>query len=88
MDDDIYEDDDGDYGDDDEFELSGMFELDLLSGYTNITSINIPNGVYEEVEFETTKSINLNSELINKSVLIKGEVSYLCGFYIKQNPTL
>lgn len=79
LDDDFYDDDDDDYGDgfygdDDEFELSGPFELDLLSGQTTITSINIPNGVYEEVEFKMAKNTNSNSELFNKSVLIKGTI--------------
>ncbi len=79
LDDDFYDDDDDDYGDgfygdDDEFELSGPFELDLLSGQTTITSINIPNGVYEEVEFEMARSTNSESELFNKSVLIKGTI--------------
>lgn len=79
LDDDFYDDDDDDYGDgfyddDDEFELKGPFELDLLSGQTTITSINIPNGVYEEVEFEMAKSTNSESELFNKSVLIKGTI--------------
>lgn len=79
LDDDFYDDDDDDYGDgfygdDDEFELSGPFELDLLNGQTTITSINIPNGVYEEVEFKMAKNNNSESELFNKSVLIKGTI--------------
>lgn len=79
LDDDFYDDDDDDYGDgfygdDDEFELSGPFELDLLSGQTTITSINIPNGIYEEVEFKMARNNNSNSELFNKSVLIKGTI--------------
>jgi hypothetical protein len=79
LDDDFYDDEDDDYGDgfygdDDEFELSGPFELDLLSGQTTITTINIPNGVYEEVEFEMARSTDPNSELFNKSVLIKGTI--------------
>lgn len=79
LDDDFYDEDDDDYGDgfygdDDEFELSGPFELDLLSGQTTITTINIPNGVYKEVEFEMARNTNPNSELFNKSVLIKGTI--------------
>jgi hypothetical protein len=78
LDDDFYDDDDdygdGFYGDDDEFELRGPFELDLLSGQTTITSINIPNGVYEEVEFKMARNTNSESELFNKSVLIKGTI--------------
>lgn len=79
LDDDFYDDDDDDYGDgfygdDDEFELRGPFELDLLSGQSTITSINIPNGVYEEVEFKMARNTNSASELFNKSVLIKGTI--------------
>jgi hypothetical protein len=79
LDDDFYDDDDDDYGDgfygdDDEFKLRGPFELDLLSGQTTITTINIPNGVYEEVEFKMARNNNAESELFNKSVLIKGTI--------------
>ncbi|WP_333695902.1 hypothetical protein [Flavobacterium sp.] len=79
LDDDFYDDDDDDYGDgfygdDDEFELRGPFELDLLSGETTITTINIPNGVYEEVEFKMARNTNPDSELFNKSVLIRGMI--------------
>lgn len=79
LDDDFYDDDDDDYGDgfygnDDELELRGPFELDLLSGQTTITTINIPNGVYEEVEFKMARNNNAESELFNKSVLIKGTI--------------
>lgn len=79
LDDDFYDDDDDDYGDgfygdDDEFELKGPFEIDLLSGQTTITSINIPNGVYEEVEFKMYRNRNSSSELFNKSIQIKGSI--------------
>lgn len=80
LDDDFYDDDDdsygdGFYGDDDEFKLSGPFELDLLNGPATITSLNIPNGVYEEVQFNMHKSINAASPLFNKSVQIKGTIN-------------
>lgn len=65
---------DGFYDDDDEFELSGPFEIDLLSGQTTITSINIPNGVYEEVEFKMHRNTNASSDLYNKSIQIKGTI--------------
>lgn len=79
LDDDFYDDDDDDYGDgfygdDDEFELRGPFELDLLNGITTIVSINIPNGVYEEVEFEMARNTNPNSDLFNKSIQLKGTI--------------
>lgn len=80
LDDDFYDDDDdnygdGFYGDDDEFKLSGPFELDLLNGVTTITTLDIPNGVYEEVEFNMQKSVNAASPLFNKSVQIKGTIN-------------
>lgn len=79
LDHDYYDDNDDDYGDgfyddDDEFELSGPFEIDLLSGQTTITSINIPNGVYEEVEFKMHRNTNASSDLYNKSIQIKGTI--------------
>ena len=79
LDDDYYDDDDDDYGDgfygdDDEFELNGPFEIDLLSGQTTITSINIPNGVYEEVEFKMHRNTSSSSDMYNKSIQIKGTI--------------
>lgn len=77
IDDDSYDDDyqDGFYGDDDDIELQGPFELDLTTGIINITSLNIPNLVYEEVEFEIAKNTNPNSDMFNKSVVLKGTIS-------------
>lgn len=79
LDEDYYDEDDDDYGDgyygdDDEFELTGPFEIDLLSGQTTITTINIPNGVYEEVEFKMHRNRNSSSDLYNKSIQIKGTI--------------
>ena len=73
-DDDNSYDDDGFYGDDDEFELSGPFELDLLNQSSVVTTVTIPNGIYEEVEFKLDKNNNSSSEMFNKSIEIKGTI--------------
>jgi hypothetical protein len=56
---------DGFYGDDDDIELRGPFELNLLNGTTEITSLNIPNGIYEEVEFKMAKNRTTGSAMYN-----------------------
>lgn len=77
IDDESYDDDyqDGFYGDDDNIELQGPFELDLTTGISNITSLNVPNLVYEEIEFKIAKNTNPNSDMFNKSVVLKGTIS-------------
>lgn len=67
-------DDDGYFDYEDEIELTGPFELDLMSNQFSIVSVELPNGVYEEIEFKFDKSIDANSELFNKSILIKGTI--------------
>ena len=66
---------DGFYGDDEDIELKGPFELSLLNTTTEITSLNIPNGVYEEVEFKMAKNTNSTSSMYNKSIEIKGSIN-------------
>ncbi|WP_340063217.1 hypothetical protein [Ascidiimonas aurantiaca] len=73
-DDDDAWDDDGYYDFDDDIELVGPFELDLLSGEVTLTNVIIPNGVYEEIEFEFDYSENASSELYEKTILIKGTI--------------
>jgi hypothetical protein len=68
-------DDDGFFDGDDEFELNGPFELDLLNQNAPITTVTIPNGTYEEVEFDIDNSTNANSSLFNKSVEITGTIN-------------
>lgn len=68
-------DDDGFFDSDDEFELNGPFELDLLNQNAPITTVTIPNGTYEEVAFEIDNSTNANSPLFNKSVQITGTIN-------------
>ncbi|WP_133758715.1 hypothetical protein [Gelidibacter sediminis] len=66
---------DGFYGSDDDIELQGPFEIDLLAGNSiPLASIEIPNGVYEEIEFEFDKSENQDSELFGKSMKLTGQI--------------
>lgn len=73
-DDDSY-DDDGFYNGDDEFELNGPFELDLLNQNAVVTTVTIPNGTYEEVEFKLHRNTNSNSPMFNKSIEITGTIN-------------
>lgn len=67
-------DDDSYYNYDDDLELKGPFELDLMLGQITFLSVDIPNGVFEEIEFKFDKSTDATSELFGKSVLIKGTI--------------
>jgi hypothetical protein len=60
-----------------DLELKGPFELDLSTGNlsVDITSTELPNNVYSEIEFDLEKSTNTNSELFGKSVQIKGTLN-------------
>ncbi|MFA9187753.1 hypothetical protein AAGV33_05820 [Flavobacterium sp. FBOR7N2.3] len=66
---------DGFYDDDDDIELKGPFELSILGGATEIVGLNIPNGVYEEVEFKIHKSNNSSSDMFNKSIKMEGTIN-------------
>lgn len=64
------------YGSDDDIKLKGPFEFDLLSGESfYLVDVELPNGIYEEIEFEFDKSENPESELFGKSMLLKGEIN-------------
>jgi hypothetical protein len=64
------------YGGDDEFELAGPFEINLLDAETTtIVNVDIPQGIYEEVEFKMERSNNFNSVLYQKSILITGTLN-------------
>lgn len=66
----------GFYDSDYDIELKGPFEIDLLSGNSiQLVDIEIPNGVYEEIEFEFDKSENSNSPLFGKSMELTGEIN-------------
>jgi len=80
FDDDLNGDDDGGgtggnfYSD---IELEGPFELDLSQPDVvfPIVNVDIPIGVYEELEFDIKKSSNANSLLFQKSILIEGFIN-------------
>lgn len=73
-DDDDQWDNDGYFDGEDEIELQGPFELNLLDGEISLLDITVPNGIYEELEFEFDKSEDDSSELFGKSVLVKGTI--------------
>ena len=77
MDDDINDDwdDDGYFDFEDEIELEGPFTLDLIAGQISFLNVTVPNGRYEELEFKINKNKDVNSEIFDKSVLIKGTVN-------------
>ncbi len=68
------DDDDNDWGDDDEVNLVGPFELDLSNDAVTVVDIDIPLGTYEEVEFEMNRSSNSASPLYQKSILVTGTI--------------
>ncbi len=66
---------DGYYDYEDEFELEGPFELDLLAGEIDFIVVDVPNAKFEELEFKFDRSTDPNSDLFGKSVLIQGTVN-------------
>ncbi|MEJ2583654.1 MAG: hypothetical protein P8Z38_00980 [Robiginitalea sp.] len=70
-DDDLW-DDDGFLDSDDEIELQGPFELNLLDGQITFLNIPVPDGRFEELEFEFDASTDAQSDLFGKSILIRG----------------
>lgn len=68
-------DDDGYFDYEDEFELEGPFELDLLAGEISFLTVDIPNSTFEELEFKFERGSDPNSDLFGKSVLIQGTVN-------------
>ncbi|CAM1359484.1 conserved exported protein of unknown function [Tenacibaculum soleae] len=67
-------DDDGKLDSEDELELKGPFEVDLLSGQVSFLNVVVPVGSYEELEFEFGPSTDNQSELFGKSILIEGKI--------------
>lgn len=63
------------YGDDEEFELKGPFELSLLNTQQTVVELNVPNGVYEEVKFKMDRNKKSTSDMFNKSIEIKGTIN-------------
>lgn len=77
LDDDDYDDDKYDdfYDFDDEIELEGPFELDILKGEIDFITANVPVGTYEELEFKIARSRDSNSDLFGKSIVIEGAIN-------------
>lgn len=69
------DDDDDRFDSEDEFELTGPFELNLSSDEVTVAEVEIPVGEYEEVEFEMERSEDPTSELYQKSILMRGSIS-------------
>jgi hypothetical protein len=60
-----------------DLKLEGPFLLDLASTNTSIdiANVEVPNNVYDKVQFELNKSRNLNSAMFGKSIEIKGDIN-------------
>lgn len=67
-------DDDGYYDYEDEIELMGPYEFDLMSGQISILNATAPTGVYDELKFKFDVSTDPFSDLFGKSVLIRGTI--------------
>ncbi len=67
-------DDDGYFDYEDEIELMGPFELDLMSGQISFLNVEVPVGNYDELEFKFDASTDTASDLLGKSILIKGTI--------------
>lgn len=67
-------DDDGYYDFEDDLELEGPFELNLMQGQVSFLGVDVPNGTFEEIEFKFDESTDATSDLFGKSVLIKGTI--------------
>lgn len=69
-------DEDNMYGSEDDIELKGPFEIELLSP-TPVTFANVllPNGRLEEIEFEFEKNANPQSTLFNQSMRMEGTIN-------------
>ncbi len=64
------------YDGEDEIELKGPFEVELMSPTPiPIVDIVLPNAVFEEIEFEFDKSTDPNSDLFEKSMKMEGEIN-------------
>ncbi|MDN3676940.1 hypothetical protein QWY90_06415 [Flavobacterium paronense] len=66
---------DGMYNGDDETQLNGPWELDLLNQTAPLTTVTIANGTYEEVKFKLNKSLVSTSDLYNKTMEIRGTIN-------------
>lgn len=68
-------DDDTFYNSEDDIELKGPFELNLLVPQpTEIVVVDLPNGTLEEIEFGFDKNDNPDSELFKQSIRMEGTI--------------
>jgi hypothetical protein len=67
--------DHGYFNSDDATELNGPWEMDLLNQTAPITTVTIPNGTYEEVEFKLSPSLVATSPIFNKTVEVTGTIN-------------
>jgi hypothetical protein len=69
------DDDHGFFNSDDTNELQGPWVLDLLNTTAPVTSVSIPNGTYEEVEFKMSPSTDSASSIYNKTLEVRGTIN-------------
>lgn len=63
------------YNSDDSTELQGPWEFELLNQTMPLTTLTVPNGTYEEVEFKMSPSLDSASSIYNKTVQITGTIN-------------
>ncbi|WP_298224049.1 DUF4382 domain-containing protein [Flavobacterium sp.] len=68
-------DDHGFFNSDDDTELAGPWEVDLLNQTVPLTSVTVPNGTYEEVQFKLSPSLVSTSPIYNKTVEVTGTIN-------------
>ncbi|WP_309640987.1 DUF4382 domain-containing protein [Flavobacterium sp.] len=63
------------FNSDDTTELQGPWEFDLLNQTLPVTTLTVPNGTYEEVEFKLSPSLVSTSPIYNKTVEVTGTIN-------------
>ncbi len=63
-----------------DIELEGPFEVDLMSSgnplsTTIVQNVELPQAAYDEIEFKFRESENPISEMLGKSILVKGTIN-------------
>jgi len=63
----------------DDFELRGPFYLDLMDNGTSleelITSVNLPQAMFDEIEFDLEPGTDPDSDMFGKTVYIEGTIN-------------
>lgn len=62
-----------------DYELEGPFEIDLMKEgntleTTIVKNVTLPTAAYDEIEFEFSENEDPNSEMFDKSLLVKGTI--------------